>query len=30
MKGACEDWAHAEYLGMNLAYDLLIEFCFDR
>ncbi|CAN5535454.1 hypothetical protein BH23BAC1_BH23BAC1_30350 [soil metagenome] len=28
-KGACEDWAHAEYLGMNLAYDLLVEFCFD-
>lgn len=27
LKGACEDWAMAESMGMNVAYDLLKEFC---
>ncbi len=27
LKGACEDWAIAESLGVNVAYDLLKEFC---
>lgn len=29
MKGACEDWSKAESLGINLAYDLIKEFCMD-
>jgi tetratricopeptide (TPR) repeat protein len=29
LKGACEDWAMAESMGLNLAYDLLKEFCME-
>lgn len=29
LKGACEDWAMAESMGLNVAYDLLEKFCMD-
>jgi len=29
IKGACEDWAMAESMGLNVAYDLLKDFCMD-
>jgi tetratricopeptide (TPR) repeat protein len=29
LKGACEDWAKAESMGFNIAYDLLKEFCME-